>query len=480
MNRQVVYFFTAIFLLGIVLVLFPKHTSEGFQSLQDVEHKMVQNTTAKIEEKAVNPEVAQAGVGSIEPFPLAAGNLPLQIVEKRAKGAPLPYVDPSTEYAKYIRIKAVLEDLQAFLAFEIQSLEDICDPSVQLPMSTLRADTEKLKVAVSVMDRNPGVKSTVTTKTLNDMVSNLQFLRDKRNLLVANSVIESFADKPDSDERATVKELQEFDAKLQIEKLRIGASGTTDPNVIARVAVLDRIHVDIEEILAQVKAGVILEDEIPIKKSDIENSLPNLADLSKPIPQAITKAGLPSWLLNMFPGGLSASDTTTLNSFRKVLGEYADRFFSNVNDHQPPATPNYKEKFQASMSNNQQSRDGLLASINPSSGGGQTQGGSGSKPPKLDGEFPKATGLPGYGLEQLQGNAGFNWKERASIIRERVLKRGLKLEDYGILPENTEVSDDYGWRGYTKMICSRLLTTTDPGLPEYVGCPPATWNGWSK
>lgn len=480
MNRAVI-FFTAVVLLGIVLIIFPKHTSEGFQTLQEVEHKMVQNTTARIEEKAVNPEVAQAGVGSIEPFPLVQADLPLQIIEKRAKGAPLPYVDPSTEFAKYIRIKAVLEDLQAFLAFEIQSLEDICDPSIQLPMTTLRADTEKLKVAISVMDRNPGVKSTITTKTLNDIVSNLVYLRDKRNLLVANSVIESFANQEDPDARATVKELQEFDAKLQIEKLRIGASGTTDPNVIARVAVLERIHVDIEDILNQVKAGVILEDEIPVKKSDIEKSLPNLGDLSKPIPQAITKAGLPSWLLNMFPGGLSTSDTTTLNEFRKVIGVYADKFFSNVGEHTPPAGPNYKEKFQASMNASSPSRDSLLASVNGTARPGeQNQGGSSSKPPTVSGEFPKATGLPGYGIEQLNENPGFGWKERASLIRDRVIKRGLNPKDYGILDKDTEVSDDYGWRGYTKMICSRLMTTSDPGLPEYVGCPPVTWNGWSK
>jgi hypothetical protein len=43
---------------------------------------------------------------------------------------------------------------------------------------------------------------------------------------------------------------------------------------------------------------------------------------------------------------------------------------------------------------------------------------------------------------------------------------------------NEKVSNDFSWKGYTRMMCSRLQTTLDPALPETCGCPPATWKGW--
>ena len=48
------------------------------------------------------------------------------------------------------------------------------------------------------------------------------------------------------------------------------------------------------------------------------------------------------------------------------------------------------------------------------------------------------------------------------------------------MPANVEVSNDFSWRGYTRMLCSRLNTTTDPGLSVTVGCPPENWLGWRQ
>ena len=58
--------------------------------------------------------------------------------------------------------------------------------------------------------------------------------------------------------------------------------------------------------------------------------------------------------------------------------------------------------------------------------------------------------------------------------------RGLNPKDFGVIGDTEEVSIHYSWRGYAKMICSRLMNTMDPGLPEYCGCPPYNWNGWSS
>jgi len=43
---------------------------------------------------------------------------------------------------------------------------------------------------------------------------------------------------------------------------------------------------------------------------------------------------------------------------------------------------------------------------------------------------------------------------------------------------DTKVSNDFSWKGYTRMMCTRLQATMDPSLPETCGCPPMNWPGW--
>jgi hypothetical protein len=74
--------------------------------------------------------------------------------------------------------------------------------------------------------------------------------------------------------------------------------------------------------------------------------------------------------------------------------------------------------------------------------------------------------------------AHFDWKQRAKEIESQVKKRGLKPTDFGIMPEGQKVSNDFSWKGYARMICTRLQATMDPALPETCGCPPMDWKGW--
>lgn len=91
--------------------------------------------------------------------------------------------------------------------------------------------------------------------------------------------------------------------------------------------------------------------------------------------------------------------------------------------------------------------------------------------------IPQTRNLPGYNKTKTE-EPGFDWKERARTIGQRIKMRGLEPKDFGVIDDTAEVSGTFSWRGYTKMICSRLMTTTDPGLPEYCGCPPYNWNSW--
>ena len=56
--------------------------------------------------------------------------------------------------------------------------------------------------------------------------------------------------------------------------------------------------------------------------------------------------------------------------------------------------------------------------------------------------------------------------------------RGLDPLDFGMISPDTVVSQEFSWRGHVQMVCNRLLTTPDPGLPEVCGCPPLSWSGW--
>jgi hypothetical protein len=73
---------------------------------------------------------------------------------------------------------------------------------------------------------------------------------------------------------------------------------------------------------------------------------------------------------------------------------------------------------------------------------------------------------------------GFNWKLRVKEITENIRRYGMDPADFGCLERGVEVGSEFSWRGHAKMICSRLASTADPGIPEQMGCPPVSWKGW--
>jgi hypothetical protein len=72
-----------------------------------------------------------------------------------------------------------------------------------------------------------------------------------------------------------------------------------------------------------------------------------------------------------------------------------------------------------------------------------------------------------------------DWKARAAGICDQIKQRGLDPLDFGCIPEGSKLSPAYSWRGHTKMVCGRLGSTMDPGLPQTCGCPPPNWKGWT-
>jgi hypothetical protein len=76
-----------------------------------------------------------------------------------------------------------------------------------------------------------------------------------------------------------------------------------------------------------------------------------------------------------------------------------------------------------------------------------------------------------------KGPVHFDWKQRAKEIEDQVKKRGLNPADFGITPIKN-ASPEFSWKGYARMICTRLQATMDPALPVTCGCPPMDWRGW--
>jgi hypothetical protein len=76
--------------------------------------------------------------------------------------------------------------------------------------------------------------------------------------------------------------------------------------------------------------------------------------------------------------------------------------------------------------------------------------------------------------------AHFDWRERSEQIRTNIKRFGMNPADFGCMAEGTVVSPDFSWRGHTKMVCNRLSTVADPGIPEQMGCPPVSWRGWRQ
>jgi hypothetical protein len=81
-------------------------------------------------------------------------------------------------------------------------------------------------------------------------------------------------------------------------------------------------------------------------------------------------------------------------------------------------------------------------------------------------------------MDEGRGPSQFDWKTRSKQIEDQIKKRGLNPNDFGVMVGNQKVSDTFSWKGYARMMCTRLQATMDPALPETCGCPPMDWKGW--
>jgi hypothetical protein len=297
---------------------------------------------------------------------------------------------------------------------------------------------------------------------------------------------------------ASEKELQDFSARIQGEIMRLSSSGTTDPVITARVGNLTKMKTSIDEIVSQLQSGALLPLEVPIHSADIEKALPILANPSEPLPQLLRGLQLPAGLANMLPASITKS-TVAQNQLGSILQRYAQSFLDgasasmtfNVNYANPNTNTNTNTSPLSPLGSGIQNQSSIALTGFPSS---RDLDNVAADPSLLDIDAPERTTDPYAADPRAEGRApvapdfgagSFDWKGRALQIIGQIKKRGMNPKDFGAL-YSSELANaintsqtPFSWKGYTKMICTRLMATDVNKMDEMCGCPPATWKGWN-
>lgn len=482
-------------LFSLVVIFCFTSVSEGFNPVNQVPSHQVNIPTNKIPPPVPSPPATTKDF-NVEPSSLP-GQLPVASYEQIAAMSPLPYQDTTLIKANRQQLVSLLELLKGFLSFEAQEIAERSDPTIQLPLNTARSDFDILQSQVQVLNRNPGLQSNITLTQLNEIASNLAYLQRQVRLIGTAGALQgptyeftksiegfentqtgsttdstSGGQSDNSDpELATKEDLERFVARLKAEIIRLMANATTDPEYRARVGALTQLKNDVESIIEQVNSGILMPSEIPIMKQEIDRAFPKLSNISEPIPDIFKRLGIEnSFLANLFPKSIS-NDPSSMREINKLVDKYADTVVNGIS-----ASFNVKYTSPRDAERNRKKNSTIDKTGFPSLN--DLMNVSNNKFIPADNDMAVTDRLAARPMDCGRGPAQFDWKERAKQIEDQIKKRGLKGSDFGIMPDNSKVSQDFSWKGYCKMICTRLQATMDPGLPETCGCPPMDWKGW--
>ncbi len=470
---------------------------------------------------AVNVANSQAKVGSnvgTRAQDMASGAAPAAPYGVVSDTAPSLYTDPDNIGISLNDITELKRNIAGFMQFEMPNYKSQSDPTIQLPLSSLKADYERLEVEETFLRRNPGQPSSIKGREFKEIADNLKYLQDKyRNFKIndvqgtnttvspsAGVVTRSKTQGRVVEERATLADLKSVRTRMIAERARLGAGGSLEPVINARIAAISNMIKDLNGIIEKVESRTLLESEIPIFKPDIDLLFKTLTDTSKPIPGLMRNA-LPPAVANLLPPGMG-KDAETQALIAKLADKYAGDFLKGVsvelgakvkytseNEARaggggfdrafgPLVTDQDRQIAQQSMLGTANQGFPTIGALNSTAGSDQLM----PKPIAGDVYDPYAYN-PVEGHRRPSGRdplpitgsaSGFDWKTRAKQICENARKMGLNPADFGCLPDSATVSPQFSWRGYAKMICNRLQTHYYQGTDEACGCPPIGWPGW--
>jgi len=487
--------FLALLFVLIVIYLFTSSNklNEGFNPVNtSPEHKV--NIPVNVIPPAIPPPPARnVDDSNVKPSEIP-GRIPIAPYEQIAEMSPLPYQDTTLIKANRQQLVSMLELIKGFLAFEAQELSERSDPTIQLPLGTARGDFQTLQSEVEVLNRNPGLQPTITLSHLNEIASNLAFLQRQVRLIgaagpiqgpiyeftqpvnIKGGAVEGFTVATGTTGTtvapgvATPEDLRSFVSRIDDEIRNLSKSGTTDPIINARIVTLTNLKSYVNTILEQVKSGELFASDIPITKETIEKALPILGKTDTPLTDIITNTGLNPLLSNLLSDTFK-NDPKSVAELKKFVNNYADTIINGVSAsfEVKYTSPREAEKGRAAKSTLCKSGFPSLADLdNVSNAKFMPDGGEGSVTDPLA-QKP---------MEAGRGPAQFDWRQRAKEIEAQIKKRGLKPADFGVMTGQQKVSNDFSWKGYAYMMCTRLQATMDPALPETCGCPPMDWKGW--
>ena len=469
-------------LLFTLIVIFVYTSHEGFTGVP-----VKPEASAKIETVplAIAPGSQNSTVGEVVLPRTIPGELPMAPYGQIANMSPLPYQDTAAIKANRQQILSLLEMLKGFLAFEAQELSERSDPSIQLPLGHARSDFQVLQNAVDLLNRNPGLQPSITLQTLNEMSSNLAYLQEQVRLSGSggprgptNMFSEGFFDAATgatgatgaTPVRATVDDLTTFIVRITSEITTLSASGTTDPVKTRRIAALTQLKNNVQTIINNVNSGTVQASQIPILKSDVQNAFPALSNTTNSLSSALQSAGLSTALANLIVPQ-SSGNSQIMREVKEIIDKYADRILNGVSAtfNVKYISPRETELMHAASSMVDKTGIPSASDLDHISNTQFTPSDTGA--PVTDRLAPKP-------CDAGRGPSHFDWKQRANEIEDQVKRRGLNPSDFGIMPEGTHVSNDFSWKGYTRMMCTRLQATSDPALGITCGCPPMDWKGW--
>jgi hypothetical protein len=271
----------------------------------------------------------------------------------------------------------------------------------------------------------------------------------------------------------------------------------------------------VDDLIKQVLSGTMKISNIPLMKADIAKFLPAMENLNTAMPDIITKLGGSSWLSSLF-SKYSAGDVSGGQIAEKMFEQYGKDFLNNMSwditiGHKGRAEQDIARNYARAMS------DARHVAENPSSGPAafDVSGASAYRGlfesiiKDMTGMTPKSVSMNKNGPAGAMGSAAamgagagagaaggqgmisaedaipeappasFDWKNRSQEICKQITNRGMDANEFGCMANpNASTQANFSWRGYTRMVCTRLATVYDPSVPELCGCPPAAWPGW--
>ena len=278
--------------------------------------------------------------------------------------------------------------------------------------------------------------------------------------------------------------------------VQLKASGTTSPITLKRIDTLNYLLNQVNKLLNDVNNGTIKQSNIPITKTAYNVFLPYIdpknagSNQSDPLPNLLSSLDANAALANLFPY-YSNGDLSGAQLARQLLEKYAGSLFKDVSYD---VNVKFGKRSNAEL---QVEKQFAQAISNIATGGNKpvSFSDSGSTYGTVDKSVTSGGAFNSI-IQNLMGKNGskandsssvsnmqtkpstLDWKQRSADICSQISKRGLNPGDYGCLHNPEEVDQNFSYRGYAKMICSRLQTNYDPGIPELCGCPPPTWVGW--